>query len=154
MSSSLDGSSIQSFVMPKITSESVPVDVRFEQGKFRWADPLDPEAEEDSATVDEFEERIRALNDMVDSLAEKYGRTSDKRVVYCGTQEFKKFFNQAMEAVHQARKQIHIGMPLSTIFEAERDRRPVSARTGFGGGREIVDNRSYKTAPSGLLIPD
>jgi uncharacterized small protein (DUF1192 family) len=145
MSSSLDGSFVRSIRMPQLTSESVPVDVWFELGKIRFHDPLDPE-EICSVTPEEFEERIKALNDQVDRLEEKYGRHSDKRVVYCGRQEFKRFFNDAMEMTAEAKKQVHIGMPLSQLFEAERTRKPIRARPGF-------ESPIFQETQSGLIIP-
>jgi hypothetical protein len=141
MSASLDGREIKPIRMPKITSESIPVDVYFELGKIRFLDFMDPENGVLSVTVDEFEERIRALDGMVDSLEEKYGARSDKRVVYCGRKEWKRFFSEAMEMCEQARKKIFVGMPLDTLFEAEKMRKPVTRRSGF------------ETTRSGLIVP-
>jgi hypothetical protein len=132
--------------MPKLTSESVPVDVWFELGKIRFRDPLDPEEEICSVTPEEFEERMIALNDQVDRLEEKYGKHSDKRVVYCGRREFKRFFSDAMEMAAEAKKQVHIGMPLSQLMEAERERKPVRMRPGF-------ESPAFRETQSGLMIP-
>ena len=138
---SIDGSSVKPIRMPKLSMAAEEVDVWFEMGKIRFNDPLNPE-EICSVTVGEFEERIRGLSDYVDELESRYNSKAEERVVYCGKKEFKRFFNAAMEMIEQCRRQIHVGLPLSTINEAESEIRPVSSRSGFHSSK------------SGLLVPD
>jgi len=130
--------------MPKLTPSSEAVDVWFEEGMILHEDPTDP-SQVVRCNIAEFEARIDELTRIVEKCEDEFKHQPDARIVFCGKWEWDKFLYNIKELLQEARRQIHVGMPLGVIMDEAQSRQPVSIQTGIG--------RGLRQTSSGLILP-
>ena len=133
--------------MPKFHDTSLVVDFWFELGMIYFQDPRDPNKYA-ACTVNDLEERIDALRGFVDDdeLCSQF---------VCGKQAARRFICDITELIREAKQQLHVGLPIETISEIERERAAISRRQGFGPELSVAETpgRSFLERASGLLVP-
>jgi hypothetical protein len=128
--------------MPQFHTNTVAVDVWFEEGMVWFDDPSDPDNVV-QVTLEDFAMRIAAIKALVEDevMVRKF---------VCGRGAARRFIEDAEELIKQAGGQLHVGLPIEVISEVESSRRAVTMSTGFGTSRF---DSNFGQTKSGLYVP-
>jgi hypothetical protein len=132
--------------IPKLHDDTEPAEVWFEAGAIHFRNATNPE-EVNTASVEEFEARIEAVAGYIedDYFCGKF---------VCGKQAARRALFNLRELIKEAKKQLHVGMPVSVIAEEERSRKPTKMRSYFGDSVSQASRMGgFTKRQSGLIVP-
>ena len=121
--------------MPKLTPDTEPVDVWFEEGVILFYDPHYPD-QIIRCSIADFEARVRGLSELVERYERKHRHNPDARIVFCGKMEWERFLYNVRDLIQEAKRQIHVGLPLNVIADAVASSACLSVSPGFEGRTE------------------
>jgi hypothetical protein len=132
-------------VMPRWHEDTQPAEIWLEAGVVHFRDMTNPENVL-TATVYDFEERM-------DALAVFLEDDEIRAKMTCSRRDAERFLYEVRELIKEAKRQLHVGLPIETISEVERSRRPVHSRSGFDAPVFHSAIGDFAERESGLLIP-
>jgi hypothetical protein len=142
-----DRSKSRIILMPKLHDDTNAADVWFEAGMIYFEDPKDRN-EVASCTLAHFQDYIETLKTYVDE---------DEVLTQfvCGRQAVRRFIRDAVDLIQEVEPQLHVGLPIETIAEAEADRAGRRVRPGFYSPAidSTADVAEFTQRKSGLIVP-
>jgi hypothetical protein len=82
----------------------------------------------------------------VERFESEYKHQPDARIVHCGKQEWDRFRYNIKELLHEAKKQIHVGLPMGYLVENAQFRQPTFV--------QIEHEMGQLNSKSGLILPN